>query len=353
MLISLIIISGTSAEDKNASFFTPLVVAQMKWFAMGWAFYLAAAFIPYGAFRRYSPFLYIFLVVALVGLFLMPSVHNVHRWYRFSWMGFDMQPSEWAKLILAISLASFLERHSSDIHFFSKALMGWLLVLVPFLLILKQPDLGTAAALLPMSLCAFYAAGACPKLTKMIQYITSCGLGLIVLVFVGIIPHESLRPYARAFMKDYQYERLIPKTYHQKASLTAIGKGGVSGSGFRKASFTKGNFLPAANTDSAFAAFAEQFGFIGITVLVGLFFSLIYLGFRAALSASDLFGRYLAIAITTGLGTHILVNMGMMSGLLPITGVPLVLVTYGGSSVLSTMTSLGVLQSIYARRYRF
>ena len=111
--------------------------------------------------------------------------------------------------------------------------------------------------------------------------------------------------------------------------------------------------MPAAYTDSVFPAFGEEFGFFGLLLLLVLFYTLIYLSFQVSAVASNQFGRLFSAGISVYLAMHILVSIGMMTGFLPITGVPLVLVTYGGSSILSTMTALGILQSIYSRRYRF
>jgi rod shape determining protein RodA len=352
MCVSLIVISGTSTSDVSESFFTPLTIAQIKWFSLGWVAYIVTALGPYHLLRRYAVPIYLGLIIALIGLYLMPSIHSVHRWYRFPWIGFDMQPSEWAKLVVGCTLAAYLEKVSQQISSISKTLFAWLIALVPCFLILKQPDLGTAFSLIPMTFMALSFAGAHKTLTRILKATMLSGLLVILSIFTGLIPFDALRPVTKPFLRNYQIERLNPNSYHQKAAMTAIGKGGLTGSGFRKATYTQRAFLPAANTDSAFSAYVEQFGFIGAMVLIGLFMALLQRGFQAMQASRDLFGKYLALSITAGLGTHILVNMGMMTGLLPITGVPLPLVTYGGSSVLSTMASLGILQSIYTRRYQ-
>ncbi len=147
--------------------------------------------------------------------------------------------------------------------------------------------------------------------------------------------------------------RLNPHTYHQKSAQTAIGLGGWTGSGWRKSTFTGRQWLPAPHTDSVFAAYSEEFGLVGVFFLLLFFFGLLYFSFQVTLVAKDQFGRLLSAGITTYLGAHVIMSMGMMCGYLPITGVPLILVTYGGSSILSTMTALGILQSIYSRRFMF
>jgi rod shape determining protein RodA len=183
-------------------------------------------------------------------------------------------------------------------------------------------------------------------------------LGLCILlcgstVLLGLVDHEDARPYFTKALKDYQYERLNPNTTHQRASATAIAIGGWTGTGWRKGDFAGRGWLPYPYTDSVFPAFAEEFGLLGIGGLFALYYTLLYFGFQVATIAKDHFGRLLAAGITIYLAMHILVNLGMMCGFLPITGVPLVLVTYGGSSILVTMASLGILQSIYSRRFMF
>jgi rod shape determining protein RodA len=176
---------------------------------------------------------------------------------------------------------------------------------------------------------------------------------LVGLIFSGILSHEEIRPYATHVLKDYQFDRLDPNTHHQKAAVVAIAIGGLTGSGWKKSAFSGNGYLPAAYTDSVFPAFGEEFGFIGLIFLLALYYALLYFSFQVTASAKDEFGRLLSAGIAVYLAMHILVNIGMMCGLLPITGVPLVLVTYGGSSSLATMAALGLLQSVYSRRFMF
>ena len=127
----------------------------------------------------------------------------------------------------------------------------------------------------------------------------------------------------------------------------------MGGTGWKKSEFAGGGWLPTPYTDSAFASFGEEFGFIGLLFLMVLFYALIYFSFQVTAVVKDDFGRLLSAGISVYLAMHILVNIGMMCGFLPITGVPLILITYGGSSVISTMMALGILQSIYIRRFMF
>lgn len=349
MFLSLVVISGITGEIGDP-FFTPQVMSQLKWFGLGWIGFFGFAYFDYRKLKGSAWIAYIALVIALIGLFFAPSVHSVHRWYRLG-AGFDIQPSELSKLIVGLVLAVFIDHYRSGIGRLGPTLGACIIGFVPTVLVLRQPDLGTAMILGLIVCSALYVGGAHRMIMRLMVASLIGTFACVALVFSGAIPHESLRPYALRVMKEYQYERLVPGGYHQKAAQIAIGTGGVRGKGWRQADYTGGQWLPAAHTDSAFAAFAEQFGLAGIIVLLVWLFSLFYLGLKIAAVARDLFGKILAATITTGLGGHILVNMGMMSGLLPITGVPLALITYGGSSVLTTMMGLGLLQSIYSRRF--
>jgi rod shape determining protein RodA len=207
--------------------------------------------------------------------------------------------------------------------------------------------------LYPIALVMFYFGGISKKIIKIMSIMAIGGLVFISLMFLGFISHDAFRPVATKVLKEYQYERLNPNTYHQRASQTAIALGGMTGTGWCKSEFTGHKWLPASHTDSVFAAYSEEFGVVGVILMLLFFFGLIYFSFQVTAVAKDRFGRLLSAGITTYLAMHMIVNMGMMCGFLPITGVPLMLITYGGSSVLSTMMALGILQSIYSRRFMF
>ncbi len=357
MLISLLVISSYSVEfspdASDVGFFTPLVKKQIQGFFIGTAVFLFFAGFDYNKLREWTWILYAFIMISLIGLFFMQTIQGVHRWYRLPFIHMSFQPSEYAKLIVIIALSWFLERRKSRSYDWSTAILSGIIVGVPFLLILKQPDLGTALVFFPITLVMFYFGDIHPLVVRSMVWCGGCVLVVIALIFLGAIPHEELRPYATKVIKNYQFDRLDPNTHHQKASSTAIAVGGLTGTGWRKSEYTAGGWLPAPYTDSVFSAFGEEFGFIGILFLLALFYALIYCSFQVAAVAKDHFSRLFSVGVATYLAMHILMNIGMMSGFLPITGVPLILVTYGGSSILSTMTALGMLQSIYSRRFMF
>lgn len=354
MIYSLLVISSmTSYEDiEKTTFWTPLVKMQLRWFCLGWVAFFSLIFFDYRKLRDWSLFLYIFSLLLLVGLFFVSPIQNVHRWYRIPGIA-SFQPSEEAKIILIIFVSWFLERKGSKIGTFLSSFELTLIVAVPFLLILKQPDLGTALVLFPMAMAMGYAAGIHQWFIKFFALSSMAAFVAIALLFLEVVSHEEMKPFFTRFMKEYQYERLNPHTYHQKAAQTAIAVGGLTGTGWGKSEFAGRKWLPMAHTDSVFAAIGEEFGFIGILFLLFLFYALIYFSFQVAVVAKDPFGRYLAIGLAAYLAMHVLVNCAMMCALLPISGVPLIFITYGGSSLLTSMAALGLLQSIYSRRFMF
>jgi rod shape determining protein RodA len=356
MFVSVLVIAATTldpAEMGEANFLTPIAKSQIRWFALGWAVYFFFSGLDYRKLKEWTWFFYFAMLILLIGLFFVPAIQNVHRWYRIPGVNFAFQPSEFAKLIVVMALSLYLENKGRETVRSRSTLCALSIVFAPCVLILKQPDLGTALVLYPIALVMFYFGGIKKKVIAVMSLMAIAALVFVSMMFLGFISHDDFRPYATKVIKEYQYDRLNPHTYHQEASQTAIALGGLSGSGWRKSEFTGHQWLPTPHTDSVFASFSEEFGLIGVFFLMLFFFGLLYFSFQVTAVAGDRFGRLLYAGITTYLAMHMIVNMGMMCGFLPITGVPLILITYGGSSVLSTMTALGILQSIYSRRFMF
>jgi len=353
MWISLSVISMSTVQSSQDGFMTSYVRSQLIWFCIGSVCYLGCAFFDYRRLKDYSAVIYCVFILLLLGLFLTNPIQNVRRWFVLPGLGVAFQPSEYGKLAIIVMLSTFLERQSDSRRPLKVFWLASLIVLVPFLLILKQPDLGTALILLPISLVMFYFGGVHLKLVKVFWGIALCSLTFVLLLFLGIFSHEEIKPYASKVVKPYQFERLNPNTYHQNAAKVAIALGSFKGSGWKHNFHTLHRLLPAAHTDSVFPAFTERYGFVGAVLMLLIFFGLIFFSFQVASVAPDLFGRLLSAGVAAYLAIHVVINMGMMCGLLPITGVPLILVSYGGSSVLSTMIALGLLQSVYIRRFQF
>ncbi len=351
MAVSLAMIASITSEADLS--FTKATQVQLQWFILGWIVYFFFAGLDYRQFLSWSKVGYLFILLLLVGLFFTSPIQNVYRWYRLPFIGREVQPSEYAKLIVIIALSCFIEKRKYRISSWSTAFLAILIFFAPFILILKQPDLGTALVLYPVTWTLFYMGNIRKSVVKIMALLVVLFSLFTGLIFTGILSHEQCRSFVTHFLKSYQYDRLNPETYHHRAAQIAIGLGGMRGSGWHKGDFSTQGWLPAAYTDSIFAAYSEEFGLLGIFFLLFLFFGLIYFCFQVTAKAKDRLGQLLSAGIATCLAIHIIVNIGMMSGLFPITGVPLLLITYGGSSVVSTMMALGIVQNIYVQRFVF
>lgn len=354
MCLSLVVISSSTIQHENSpGFFSSSVMAQLRSFLVGWVGYFLFAWFDYRNIKKSAPIFYGTILILLVGLFFTNPIQNVHRWFRLPFLPFALQPSEFAKVVSIMMLSWYFEDKYFTSRSLGTGLKAFLIILIPFVLVLKQPDLGTALILLPLCYTAMIFAEAHRGL---IRWMTIGGVfmtSFVLLIFGGMIPYEKVKEPLSMVLKEYQIERLNPHTYHQKAGQTAIALGGIGGSGFGKSHFTGQEWLPFAHTDSIFPAFTEEFGVMGAAFLFALFFSLIYLSLKIAEEASDRFAKLYAACVATYIAVHVIVNISMMAGSLPITGVPLILMTYGGSSVVATMIMLGLLQSITVRRFRF
>ncbi len=259
-----------------------------------------------------------------------------------------IQPSEFAKLGTLFILARFLSQPSRDVTD-PKCLVQVLLILaVPFALIFKQPDLGTALTLVPLAVALMFVAGV------PVRYLVI--LGLAGLCLVPVLWFFALG--------DYQKERImvffdpardpLGSGWNKIQSEIAVGSGGIAGKGYLKGTQNILGFLPrtVAPTDFIFSVIAEELGFVGSALLLSLFATLVVGGLRAALRARDKFGRLLAVGVVVLMFFHAFVNMAMTIGLMPVTGIPLPLISYGGSFMVCTMVGLGLVQSVYVRRVR-
>lgn len=340
-------------EGDPPTFFLPAVKSQIEWIILGWGCFFLCAFFDYAKLREWVWVIYIVSILALIGVFLTDPIARVQRWYRIPFLGIGVQPSEIAKISMIIAVSWFLERRAHVIESFSTIFYAMLIVGIPFLLILKQPDLGTATVLYPMMLVLFFFGGIRKSVLKLLQVPGGIILVVVALIFSGNISYESVKPHLQSVLKEYQCERLNPDTHHQHAAQTSIALGGMSGAGWRQGEFWRGGSLPAPYTDSIFAAFGEEFGFIGLVGVLGLYYALIYCSFQASASAKDSFGRLISAGVAVYIAVHVLINVGMVCGCFPITGVPLLLMSYGGSSMLITMMALGLQESVYSRRFMF
>ncbi len=325
----------------------PFYEKQMMWAMVGIGFFLLLVLIDYHRFRDAAWWLYAVGLVLLV-LVLIPGVgkkvYGAYRWLML--FGVQLQPSEFGKLATLIALARFLSRPGRDVKSPKCVVQSLLIIGVPFLLIVKEPDLGTGMMLVPVAFFMMYAAGV------PIRY-------LAFLVLLGIL----MMPLGWFVLDDYQKDRILVffdasrdpmgAGWNKIQSEIAVGSGGLWGKGYLRGTQNVLGFLPrtVAPTDFIYSVIAEEMGFVGSLGLLLLYAMVLAAGIRSALSARDKLGRMLAVGITSLLFCHVFVNIAMTIGLLPITGLPLPLISYGGSFMVSTMVGLGIMQSVYVRRH--
>ncbi|MBE7413933.1 MAG: rod shape-determining protein RodA [Deltaproteobacteria bacterium] len=317
------------------------------WIIIGSCLMLLAIVVNYSYLERSAYFIYGASILLLISVyFIGSSFGGARRWISLGF--FSLQPSEFAKLALIIMLARYFnEKQVPERGMGLKDLIPpGIIMMVTFLLIAKQPDLGTGIIVWLI----FWSMAFVVK----IRFRVIAGMGA---VFAGMAPLGWM------FLKDYQKARitsfmspesdLLGSGYHVMQSKIAIGSGGFLGKGFLQG--TQGNlmFLPEHHTDFIFAAFAEEWGLIGALILLGIFLAFVISGLNTASSSKDRFGFLVAFGITSMFFWQIAINLGMVTGMLPVVGVPLPFVSYGGSFLITSMISAGILLNIKMRRFIF
>jgi rod shape determining protein RodA len=322
----------------------PFYLKQIQWISLGLIFMMIVFFIDYRVINEIAYIIYGVSIVLLITVFLFGyASHGSQRWIGVG--GFALQPSELMKVVIIITLARYFDDHKSNEPYKLKELMvPFLIVIVPFLLVLKQPDLGTALVLMIIFVSIIFFMG--------------INWRSFLIAAAGTL---TLLPIGWHFLKDYQKERLItflnPENdplgagYHIIQSMIAIGSGQIFGKGFLSGSQTQLKFLPEQQTDFVFSVFAEEWGFVGGLVLIIMFMAVIFWGLKIALQARDLLGTIIAFGITALISWEVFINIGMVLGILPVVGIPLPFLSYGGSAMLSLMTAIGLLMNVSARRF--
>lgn len=323
-----------------------LYVKQIIWVCIGLGVIVAVVLVDYRTIYRYVYFLYALMILSLVGVELAgKTISGSQRWLSLGF--FSFQPSELAKLTVILTLARFFqESKRSTLYRLRDLWVPTLLVLVPIGLIMRQPDLGTALVLLLIFSVIILVVGLEPR-------------SLVILLVVGLIA----LPLGWFSLKDYQRGRmmtlfnpeadLLGAGYQSLQSKIAIGSGGLWGKGLFASTQSRLNFLPEKHTDFIFAVFAEEMGFVGVVVLLSLYLALLFRACDLAGKARDKLASLIATGITSMLAFYILFNIGMTVGLVPVVGIPLPLMSYGGSALLTTMVGIGLLLNIRMRRFLY
>lgn len=346
-LVGLFAIYSATHQSLEAVGLDPgrFVKRQVTFLAVAAIVLLLVASIDYRLLKVYAGIVYVSSLVLLV-LVRTPigtSVKGSQRWFEL--FGFQLAPSEIAKLAVIAMLAAFLSEIRGELTLRDVFRASGLAAL-PAVLVFLQPDLGTSIAFVAILVGILVVAGARAR------YLGVLALAAITLIFAG---------FQMGLVKEYQLERLrafldsenvdAAARYNREQAEIAIGSGGLVGLGYLQGTQTNLDFVPEQHTDFIFTVVGEEFGFVGATVLLSLYGVVLWRAFRIAILSKDAFGAYLAAGIASMFALQIFVNVGMNIGIMPITGIPLPLVSYGGSSLLVNAAAIGTLESIHMRRF--
>ena len=324
---------------------------QVLWYVLGVGAAAAACYFEYGSLARWSALFYWSAMVMLLAVYAIGAAHHgAKRWL------FGLQPSEFAKIAFILWLANYLSRPQVELRRGKTflAVLGY--TLLPFILVYKEPDLGSALVFLAISLAMMFAAGVPNRLLAGLVG----GAGLLLILGVALILYA---PPNFKIVEPYQKDRVLTffgrgekkgTSYNVDQALIAVGSGGWTGKGWRQGTQHGLGFLPTAgaHNDFIFSVIAEEEGFVGSVVVLTLYTVLLFSGIKIASQARDRLGRIMAMGVVTLLFSHVFINIGMNIRLMPVAGIPLPLLSYGGSSVICSLIAIGILHNIHIyRRY--
>jgi rod shape determining protein RodA len=347
-VIGLFLVYSATHQSLTALRLDPgqFVKKQFTAFVLGLVLLIVVAAFDYRFYKVYAGFLYAGTVIALV-LVRTPLGANpagAQRWFTFG--GFQLTPSEFAKIALAVMLAAVLSELRTAEPTLTDVLRVTMISMVPLGLVFVQPDIGTTIVLVAIVVGILVVAGTRPR------HLATLALASVVLLFGA---------FQLNVIKDYQLERLWAFTdsnrdlqganYNRNQAEIAIGSGGLVGEGYLNGKLTNLDFVPEQHTDFIFTVAGEEFGFVGATLILALFAILMWRAIRISFLSKDAFGTYLAAGIAAMFAIQMFVNVGMVIGIMPITGIPLPFLSYGGSSMLANFIAVGLLLNIHMRRF--
>ncbi len=375
---AMFVYSATMANAAEAlkPWYSQTWAHQIVWYVLGLAAAAALCLPDYHILTRWSFVVYWAMIFCLIAV-LIPHVgsmrYGARRWVDLGF--FQFQPSEFAKLAFILAMAHFLSRPEDELRQPANFWKGIGLLLLPFLLILKEPDLGSALVLLPTGLVMMFVAGT-PR-RYLIQLVGAVGLlATLFLVDAVFLPpgwwQISMQPYQRDrllvyFGRDYTHfappdatpvmlqrlrQQQLDDEYNVRQALISVGSGGLAGKGWRQGTQNALGYLPraVAHNDFIFSVIAEEEGFVGSVIVITLYAVILFTGLRIAGQARDRLGKLVAVGVVTLIFSHVFINIGMNIRIMPVTGVPLPLLSYGGSSVLCSLIALGLMQNVYIHR---
>jgi cell division protein FtsW len=336
-LVMVFSASAVMAKERYGSGYT-FLLRQLAWAVGGIAAMVVAMKVDYRHYKHPAVVFSLlgFTTLMLISVFFLDRAHHTHRWIHFG--GFSLQPSEVAKPALILFLAFFLENRTKDMHDWRNTLLPAVLPTLVFLgLIVFQPDLGTAIACAAITGCVLFVAG------LDLRYLGYGVLASLLPLYFLIFHVAYRRDRILAFLNPYSDPQ--GRGFHIIQSLIAVSTGGITGVGLMEGK-QKLFYLPEPHTDFIFAVTAEELGLVGALVVVLLFGIFLWRGMRTALHTQDMFGRFLAVGITSMVVVQAFINISVVLGLMPTKGIPLPFVSYGGSSLFITLACVGVLLNV-------
>ncbi|OEH84477.1 rod shape-determining protein RodA [Desulfuribacillus stibiiarsenatis] len=347
-LFSVTIINSATGSDaeEGLSFYAK---RQLLWIVIATILMAVVAITDHRVFEQYALPLYIIGVLLLLYVEVQGfATKGSQRWIDLGF--FRMQPSEFVKICVILMLAKELSKFEGEIYRFRDLIRSFVIVGVPFLLLIMEPDLGTSLVLIGIMICMFLIAGVNWRVFLILFIIAALFIGM--LVFFYYVNEELFFK----FIKPYQLSRItsfmnpegdpLQSGFQVTQSLIAVGSGQLTGKGLSSGSQTQGGWIPEHHTDFIFAVVGEELGFFGVSLLICLFFFLIYRILLTSGNSKDLFGSYVAGGIIGLIVFQVYQNIGMTVGLMPITGLALPFISYGGSSLLATYICMGLVFSI-------
>ncbi len=342
-LVSVLEIRSATAQTKFHGFDHK----QIAFLAVGMVLMFFVSLIDYHRLIDIARSAYFISVAALFAVLVVGTRHlGARRWIKFPG-GIHFQPSEWVKLVLILALARYFWGLAGREPTWSDIGKAFALVGIPMALVLKQPDLGTSLTYVPVLLMGLFLGGI--RVKQALILIVS----FLILGGIAWNTGKLLKPYQKARLTSFINPDDDPRGsgYQIRQSLIAVGSGGVWGKGTNQGTQTQGDFLPIPYTDFIFAALCEEHGFIGAIGVLLLYFLILMRLIQNAQTASDVPGTFIIMGIVAVIVFQIAVNIGMVLGLMPVTGIPLPLLSYGGSSILFTFLALGIVMNIRMRRF--
>ena len=322
---------------------------QVRWLAIGFILMFVLSRIDYHLILEQAPILYLVGIASLIAVLLMGHTRfGAKRWIPL--LGEFFQVSELVKLIIIVVLARFFAEVRSDELSLRDLIKAGLLVGLPLGLILKQPDLGTALVLVPMVVVGAFLAG---LQWQHAAIFTLAGVLLIGSVFFPPVSRHILKPYQRERITSFLHPEEDAKGsgYQLLQSKIAVGSGGFWGKGFGNGSQNQLGYIPVRYSDFIMSAWAEEQGFKGVLLALGLYMALLLRLVQNAQRAKDRAGMFLVMGVAAALGFHVLVNVAMVIGAMPVTGIPLPLMSYGGSATLFVFMAIGLVMNVRLRRF--